>query len=1267
MKRAIYPLYAPTDESRVRPILDALKQKGCPVRDRLEKAGKDDALLLFLSRNVSAEGPEADDFFRLNAGRALVIPVNLDGSTPPEALQSALMARHGLDGAKYGVEELAERVAQAVQGEKKSKLPLVLSLIAAAALLTVGGVILWKNWPKAEPVVVEATAIPTATPTAAPSPTPEPVFPEVDLTLQQLENVFELIIVGDSFNAYTGEEEWMQGKDLARIGADHVANRSFEDGAAHWYSTEDGHEFTLHDWGDLSFLPYMKNLGLLTLIDVKGTLPDLSGLKKLGCVELFDCAIDDISGVQGTGLQAFNYFGPAMDLSPLNGCSRLNSMVLNFYGSRDLDLADFHPATLRDLYFYGDGDARTADLSGLKTCKRLEEVHLERLPLPDLTCLSGATALRELELFEMESLASLNGLQFHENLSKVRIDSCYQLSDLNALNSCGVLSEVFIEDCPIQDLSCLAGTRTLLHLELRNMGALRSFHGLESHKSLKWVRANELHNLTDISALSSCTELMSLHLQACFALSDITPVVQLPKLRQLGLFGTSLNNVDFLWEIPNKEYFSLGVNEVQDWSGLAAIEKYSDLSITDSNGSSLSYLQNATVTDFELNSRNQTGLDLSRLPHVTNGLYLYSTRSLEGLNQPDVRRLCLSDCPYLASLSGMESLSSRLVHLEVSNCPRLNDWSALDGRKLDEIILEALFSLPDFGTFAARDVSLTTIYDLKDLTCFANYQQDGYTLSLMDVDGVKDLSPLYHLHGKRLEIPAHLIEQAQAMQDSDLLDEYEVKYPEGWWEPIHPDIALTGLEEIDTLPSALLARIESLTLAGDTIVPDEEAHVEEDWSTYPPTLYICYDGEEERIPVEPGTLTDLTCLEKLTGLEGLTVYAQPELTSLEGIEALSDLKRLNVIQAPALTDASAAFTVQSLEELRFWFTGVRSIQGIQNLYALRMLDLNNNPVDDLSPLAACGALEDVNFQLPMMTFEELKAQPEAVRRNIKNLSIAGEYVYAGGPWWFEDDWVTDPPKLYLHNDDTDERLPLLTGAVTDMAELAELLPNLEGLDLYGQDLTTLDGVEAFPQLWRISILECRQITDFTALWRSSSLGDISLRNEPIESIAGIEQLPRLVSLSLSGSQVRDFSPLLSVDYSYCMSEEYGGWGFWLALDVAAGNELTYEDYGVLEAVPVYWGLNMNNVPVGLWLDHVMGKKMHELSCHRCRISNEQLRAFVAAHPMLEQLDLRWNPQLTDLSCLRELPNDLRELFLSSDMAEAAASLGEGYGFRLEIE
>ena len=1263
MKRAIYPLYAPADESRVKPILDALKKKGVTVRGADPRKG--DALMLFLSENVAADSPEADAFFRLNAGRALVIPVNLDGCTPPEELQRALMARHGLDGQKYEPEELADRIATAAMGDRRNRLPLILSLAAAVTLLVVGGIVLFQKR-QAPPPPLPPTPIPA-------TPTPEPVFPkEVDLTLQELEKVHELIIVGNGFYAFSEDDGTLADRGIARVGVEQVANRSFrvEEGRARWYSAEDGHEYALYDWGDLSFLPYMKNLMLLTLVQVEGTLPDLSGLQKLDCVELFDCAIDDISGVKGRRLMAFNYHGPVLDFSPLNECPQLNTVFMNLYGTAEADLSGFGPASLRSLNLSLEGEPRTANLSGLKNCRKLEEARFANVPILDLACLSNASALMRVELRDMDRLTSLQGIGSKVLLGCVDISNCTQLRDLSALSSCVNLGELNMSDCPVSDLSFLAGCRSLKWLRLHNMDTLRSFSGLEDHGTLRQISTWNLRNLTDISALSGCTALESLTMYECFALRDLTPVTKLPKLRDLQLYGADVNDVDFLWDIQSKEYFSFGIAEVPNWEGLAAIEKYSYLNITDRNGSALPYVQNATVTDFELWNRggygnHSEGLDVTKLPHVTNELRLHCVRSLEGLDQPNARRLILDDCPYLASLSGLEGMP-RMQELEIYNCPRLNDWSALTGRSIYEIHLEGLFSLPDFGNVVTKNITLTTIFDLKDLSCFENYKQDWYSISLMDVDGVTDLSPLYHLKGKSLQIPAHLMEQAQAMVDSGLLEAYQVVYPEGWWEPVQPHIELASLEEIESLPSALLGRIDRLTLAGDTVVP-EGAWVEEDWATDPPALYLRYDGEEERIPVEPGTLKDLTVLEKLTGLRELTVYAQPELTSLEGIQTLGDLKDLDVRQCPALADASAAFTIQSLEELRFQYTGVASLQGIQNLFALRRLDVNGSPVADLSPLSGCQALEDVNFYLPMMTFEELKAQPEVVRRYIRSLTVAGKYVYDGGPWWFEEDWVTDPPQLYLHSNETDERLPLLEGAFMDVGELAELLPGLERLNLYGQDMTTLDGMENFPKLRQLNIEECRKITDFSALWRSPTLEDISLRNEPIDSIEGIEQMPRLVSISLSGTGVKDFSPLTRVDYSYCTSEDYNGWGFWVALDVTDSNKLTYEDYGVLEAVPVYWGLNMNNVPVDRWLGHVMDKEMHDLSCHGSGISNEQLRAFVAAHPMLEQLDLRWNPQLTDLSCLRELPNDLRQLYLSSNMAQAADSLGEGYGFRLEIQ
>ena len=61
-----------------------------------------------------------------------------------------------------------------------------------------------------------------------------------------------------------------------------------------------------------------------------------------------------------------------------------------------------------------------------------------------------------------------------------------------------------------------------------------------------------------------------------------------------------------------------------------------------------------------------------------------------------------------------------MQELEIYNCPRLNDWSALTGRSIHEISLDGLFTLPDFGNVVSKNISLTTIFDLKDLSCFEN-------------------------------------------------------------------------------------------------------------------------------------------------------------------------------------------------------------------------------------------------------------------------------------------------------------------------------------------------------------------------------------------------------------------------------------------------------------------------------------------------------------------------------------------------------------------
>ena len=149
---------------------------------------------------------------------------------------------------------------------------------------------------------------------------------------------------------------------------------------------------------------------------------------------------------------------------------------------------------------------------------------------------------------------------------------------------------------------------------------------------------------------------------------------------------------------------------------------------------------------------------------------------------------------------------------------------------------------------------------------------------------------------------------------------------------------------------------------------------------------------------------------------------------------------------------------------------------------------------------------------------------------------------------------------------------------------------------------------------------------------------------------------------MAGTNIRDFSPLGQVDFTWA-AENRGGVS--LALNVMNSSSLPQDAFAFLEGIPGFDQLEFHNGPAALWADHLAGKSVKRLDANDCGFTNEQFKAFVAAHPELEEVQISWNPQLTDLSCLLQLET-LRKVQLSSNMAQAKASLGEGYGFELQV-
>ena len=1024
MKRTIYPLYAPTDADAVQPILDALSEKGCSLRNPKGSPRKEDALLLFLSESVSAKGPLAEAFFRLNAGRELVIPVDLDGSTPPLELQSALMARHTLDGQKYGSDELADRIARAVEVGRKNRLSLILSVAAATILMAAGGIVLWKNLSaRTVSSVAEDTAVPTA------PATPPPTVDGIDVDLKE---VAEVVYVGDTFRYYTMADGYLRGSGGNSIRSySEVAYESWDAEGVHYYSTENGREIPMAELGDVSYLQNLPNLMYLTFVNVRGELPDLSGLWYLQQVTISHCDIPSLQGLAGCHMQTFLYVGDSqVNFSPLNDCAKLIGVDINFSdNSAQGDLSDFHPSNLEWLNI-----CNAAILpKGLAQCTRLRELRLADGTATDLNFLEGVR-LRSLSLDHLERLTSLEGLQGMSALQELRVVGCRALRDISALEGLGTLTSVQFNSDP-----------------------------------------GGYAYLKDVSVLGT-----------------------LPWLKVIGLYGVNVSDLNFLKELKIKKSIDLGfcIDGDPDYSGLAAIESYSSLHVNTCGNyaAAAPYLQDKKVRRLSIYSGGL--VDLGTLPNVTEELDLIDcyNRDLAGMRElSSVKILWVDSCPYFTSFRGIENLphtGQRGSTLVVKNCPRLADWSAIEGKSFHRLELSQLFTLPDFTRIAFNELSLGKMGTdvLPDLSCLSAIDNaPAYSFRFEDLPQLTDLSPLFRLHGNRLDVPPQVGEQAQGLVDDGRFAVCEIVYPNGGWDPNEAAVQLSSLEELDTLPSSLLQHVKSLTIIGDALVNEETMDVRSDWRTNPPAVILTdrVTGQETRVDGTGTLFTDLSRLSALTGLESLTLWHQP-LTSLEGIQALENLRSLSVSFCPSLSDVSAAFTVQTLRTIAFDRCPIGSLQGVQNLYDLEELSvcstkisslagveglthltavrLNGSSVKDFSSLGQVDfayAMENggVQLDLSVQNGRQLPRDAFAFLANVPGFARLTVHGIPVGLWL---DAVMEKPIQVLYSDDTDM-------TQDQFAALAAAHPELESVSVAWnrkiRDVSCLLGLEDLREVW----------------------------------------------------------------------------------------------------------------------------------------------------------------------------------------------------------
>ena len=1023
-KQTIKTLYAEADRSKLDPILAALKAKGIQVSD--QNAEGEGTLLAAFGENFYTNESLKKALLDAVARNEHILLLQVDECEIPDKIKNAVYARNIITVGDRSPELVADRIIDALPSQK-SRSPIVFAVggvvvLALVAVLALQGV-RGKKETAQEPVAGQEQ-----------EQEQEIAYPlPAGLTETELAEIRCVVVMGDHFKYYTNEtrligpEGGIKWPDMLQV----LANEYGDDfgGRRQWFWKEDGNEITRASY-DLRFLSLMPNLEELHLAEVEVTqAPDLSALARLSRVCAMECDLGDISWIANSRVSEVKLRGDT-DYSPLGSLAMLKNAELTVTGDKPLDFSYFSPQALKQIRLTVSGGAGYADLSGLAKCPDLKEVMLQNVPIRDLSFLQGRSGLEVLEMNSMDQMEDISAVESLKGLKRLTIGGCRNVRDYDPISGCINLISVRIDP-------------------------------------------GERQNMQDASFLAG-----------------------LSKLERIDLSGVELPDLDFLSRIAESRSYLDSFHfsgYAGDLSGLAAFEKIAYVSLDLENRVSFEqiapYLEGVKSVELELSRLG--AVDLSTVPAPIETLILNRCELTDLTSMPQdwpTPNLVLRNCALLRSLEGLESQSSignNGGNLTVYNCFRLTDWDAVAGMKLNHLEITGGYTLPSFANLRSSELCLDSVADVKDLT-FLDEMDNSETCSfkLVGLEEVNNLKPLERFRGRYIAVSPELAEQGQDLVSSGHFTECRIEYPDRGWEFDESGITLLSLDELETLPDALLRRVGILYLVGDTVVDSSRYDV---WVNAHPDgnveveLFDFTADEESTMDFGEGVVTDLGALEKLTGLRELGLFVQP-LESLDGIQNFGELEVLRVTGCRSLTDVSPAFTLQGLHILGFGGCPVESIQGVQNLPELWELRLEDTNVTDLMPLAECS-------------FDGDFGPDGGFRLNLTNAPIEDYSPLASIPVYKE---------LQVSGVNAAVLVPILSEVkIYDLSAIECFTANGEG----DAEALFADFAERHPELNRLSIPWNDGITDLTLLLEMDNLESVRVSGDmtgAIESLSGMD-------------------------------------------------------------------------------------------------------------------------------------------------------------------
>ena len=896
------------------------REKFLPVLEKLSEAGRElcyknssrslsvlkrsSAVLAYFTED-SAKEPDIQNavLAARNAGVPVIPILENEDTQLPELLRPFFGANNAVFQSRYDADGLSKRLLSAdamkmeavTEKQKKGFKTTVGLLIAAAVLvLAAAAVLIFKPFTEKDssvPAAEESVLLPEYTDTQ------KKAAEAAGFSIEDLEKIHSLILVG--------------GHRLSGSGTDTVDGMLQK--VEYWDMPEDpyyiwkddtyepaGTKLQFHENIDLSFLPLMKNLHELTLIQENITeLPDISGLEKLNRLQISGCPLENIRGLDGCkSLKNITLeYTKVADLSPLNSCSSL--VFLRFTEGRNEhyleNLGSSMPAGLRQLFLENAWNMK--DFSSLSACTGLATVSIGADPSSDLSFLGKNTSLNNLH---------------------ISTEDARKVLDLSSLENISSLQELRL-DCSVKDLSFLLKQKKLeifqLHAESNTV--IPSLQGLDKLAELH-LDVNRMDNLDFLDGKKN--------------------------MRFLHIGTERLHDYSGFSKMENSRITEL---QLDVWSGIDC-------------EALLPHLENILITNLHLN--HPQNLDFSKLPQVRM-LDISDSPDLENLegieSLENIGTLRIADCMNLRSLSGLENVT-RIYNLSLLNLPKLKDVEEIYNLVLSVFTWSYMPELlPDFSRMhfnRTPTIEINCIPLLENLDFLNEMPDDLFfvNLYLNALDSVTDPEPLLAKSGSHLRYPSQLKEEINKAKEMGLLDFHEIQEGDPCGSIDGINIQVESWEDLETMSPLKKSFVRKFRVHGGAILKDDEWDAEY-WEGNKPVPYVDHPVNEP-YPAGNGILQDLSCIDGMTGLEELSLTFQP-LESLDGIQSFENLQSVNFNNCNKLTDISPLFALNNLQRINAGRLPISSIEGIQNLQHLYELSISETSVKDLSFLKSLDTSE----------------------------------------------------------------------------------------------------------------------------------------------------------------------------------------------------------------------------------------------------------------------------------------------------------------------